>query len=206
MARPQYWMPVFTDAADRDLGVSANGLLAATAIVAHGALPAAVILTGLVLLGAEAISWPGAILAGVLATLALTLVTFASRALHFEGLDVLDLLGNVLASVYGPASGVTIAMLHVAAGTFFAIAWVYGNALAHWPAHWTTGLLWGFVLWGLAFILRAVASSVHYGIQDPSDSSTKATTGAAAPLVSLAGHLVYGLVLGLVYAGATPLF
>lgn len=66
---------------------------------------------------------------------------------------------------------------------------------------WTV-LVWGVVLWLLALLMMTTVGAVHPAIRrgEQEDPDTAATNfGPKTPMGSLIGHLVYGLVLGLLY-------
>ena len=122
-------------------------------------------------------------------------------------MDLLDLLGSMVAPAGTAASRVTGAVVHHVNGALLAIAWAYGVALVDLPANWATGLAWGAILTVLALWMMTAVGSVHPAIRrgeqdDPGPAATN--FGAMTPAGSLMGHLVYGLVLGLLY-DAVPL-
>jgi len=166
------------------------------------AVPAAIVVIGLVAEGADAIDWPGAIVWGVVATAVFTLFSMMGTAMGMTRMDLLDLLGSVVARPGSAASRALGAVMHHANGALLAIAWAFGVALVDLPANWATGLLWGAILTPLALLMMSTIGSVHPAIrrgeqQDPGPAALR--FGAMTPMGSLMGHLVYGLVLGLTY-------
>jgi fatty acid desaturase len=117
-------------------------------------------------------------------------------------MDLLDLLGSMVATPGSTASQTIGAMIHHANGALLAIAWAYGAALVGLPANWLTAIGWGVILWALALLMMSTIGAVHPAIrtgeqEDPGPAATN--FGAMTPVGSLMGHLVYGLVLGLAY-------
>ena len=175
---------------------------AAAVLLVHLVLPVALVVAGLSQLGAGAISWTHAIAAGLVATLAFSLFEMALRSAAVARLDALELLPAVVAAVHNVPSRATVVGLHFGNGALFGVAWAYAAALLAWPANGTTGAVWGTVLWALACVLTAVARRAEHASREgdvrlPGPSSAAVTS-------SLAGHLVYGVVLGLFYAAGYP--
>lgn len=117
-------------------------------------------------------------------------------------MDLLDLLGSIMAQPGSTASRTIGAVIHHVNGALLAIAWAYGAALLGLPANWLTAMGWGVILWALALLMMSAMGSVHPAIregeqEDPGPAATN--FGAMTPVGSLVGHLVYGLVLGLAY-------
>lgn len=166
------------------------------------AIPAAVAIIGIALLGWAEISWLGAIVWGVVATIVFTLFSIMGGAMGMTRMDLLDLLGSMMATPGSTASRAIGAVIHHVNGALLAIAWAYGVALAGLPANWLTAMGWGVILWLLALLMMSTMGSVHPAIrrgeqEDPGPAATN--FGAMTPLGSLIGHLVYGAVLGLAY-------
>ncbi len=166
------------------------------------AIPMAIAIIGIALLEGGEISWLGAIVWGVVATIAFTLFSMMGKAVGMTHMDLLDLLGSMVAPVGSTASRAIGALIHHANGALLAIAWAYGVALVGLPANWLTAVGWGVILWILALLMMSTIGAVHPAIRrgDQEDPGPAATNfGAMTPVGSLMGHLVYGLVLGVAY-------
>jgi fatty acid desaturase len=203
---------------DRRRSVSTSRVSTSRARAEHGALaplglltsvmiPAAIAIIGILALGWGAISWLGAIVWGVMATIAFTAVGMIGKAMGMTRMDLLDLLGSMMAEPGTGASRATGAVIHHMNGALLAVAWAYGTALIGVPANWLTGLAWGVILWALALLMMTTLGAVHPAIRrgeqdDPGPAATN--FGRMTPVGSLIGHLVYGLALGFAYA-AWPL-
>lgn len=165
-------------------------------------IPAAIAIIGIVVLGWDAISWLGAIVWGVVATMAFTLFSMMGKAMGMTRMDLLDLLGSMFTTPGSSTSRSIGATMHHMNGALLAIAWAYGVALLNLPANWLTAMEWGMVLWLLALLMMTTVGSVHPAIkrreqEDPGPAAMN--FGKMTPLGSLIGHLVYGLVLGVLY-------
>lgn len=170
-------------------------------------IPAAIAVIGIFALGLGAIHWIGAIVWGVIATLAFAAFGAMGRSMGMTRLNVADLLGSLMAGAHTAKAKAIGLFMHAMNGAMLAVAWAYGVALMGWPANWATGLVWGVVLWLLALLMLSTMGAVHPAIRrgeqdDPGPAATN--FGKMTPVGSLLGHLVYGLVLGLAYS-AWPL-
>ncbi|SFQ72772.1 hypothetical protein SAMN05421810_11511 [Amycolatopsis arida] len=180
---------------------------AALGLMLAMAPPVALIVFGIAAEGWAAISWVGAIVWGVVASLAFTVFSIMGRAMGMTRMDLLDLLGSTVAR---PGSGAARALglaIHLTNGAVLAVAWAYGTALFGLPANWVTALGWAVVLTALALLMMSMIGGVHPAMRrgeqdDPGPAAIN--FGRMTPMGSLVGHLVYGLVLGLTYS-AWPL-
>lgn len=171
------------------------------------ALPVAIIVAGIIVQGWGAISWLGAVVWGVVAAVAFALVATLGRTMGMTRMDLLDLLGSLVAAPRTAASRTLGAVVHLANGAVLAVAWAYGTALGGLSANVWTALGWGAVVWVLALGMLSTIGSVHPAIRagrqdDPGLAATN--FGAMTPVGILLSHLVWGAVLGLGYA-AWPL-
>lgn len=165
-------------------------------------LPAAVAIIGLLTLGWAAVSWWGLIVWGLVATVAFTAFSMIGNAMGVTRMDLLDLLGSMVAEPGTSKAKSTGLMMHLMNGVLLAIAWAYGVALLGWSATWQTGLVWGVVLWVLALLLMSTIGVIHPAIRagrqdDPGPAARN--FGKMTPMASLLGHIVWGIVLGLGY-------
>lgn len=166
------------------------------------AIPAVFAIIGIIALGWDAISWSGAIIWGIVATIVFTLFSMMGKKMGMTRMDLLDLLGSMFVDPGTSTSKRLGLMMHLMNGALLAIAWAYGAALLNLPANWITAMGWSVVLWLLALMMMSTMGSVHPAIkngtqEDPGPAATN--YGKKTPLGSLIGHLIYGLVLGLLY-------
>lgn len=179
----------------------ATGTATAGLMISMG-IPAAIAIIGIATYGWNAIDWSGAIVWGIVATVAFTLFTMMGKAVGMTNMDLLDLLGSVFAKPGTERSRITGAIIHHLNGALLAVAWAYGVLLMGWTADWSSGLLWGVVLWALALLMMSSIGAVHPAIRrgEQADPGPAATNfGKLTPLGSLFGHIVYGVLLGLLY-------
>lgn len=167
-------------------------------------LPAAVIPIGIAVEGIDAISWAGAIVWGIVATIVFTMVSLMGKAMGMTSMDLLDLLGSSVARPHTRAAKALGGLIHHMNGAVLAVAWAYGAVLIGTSANWVSGAAWGAILWVLALLMMSTMGSVHPAIRrgeqdDPGPAATN--FGTMTPVGSLMGHLVYGIVLGLTYNG-----
>lgn len=170
-------------------------------------VPVAVIIAGIVADGLGAISWVGAALWGVVATVAFTLFTVMGKAVGMTDMDLLDLLGSMFATPHTAASRGLGAAMHHMNGAILGIAGAYAAVLVDVQLDWLAGLAWGAVLWALALLMMSTIGSVHPAIRNHSqdDPGPAATDfGSMTPVGSLMGHAVWGVLLGVLY-NAWPL-
>jgi hypothetical protein len=187
--------------AEHTLSWGALGLMVSMVV------PVGLIVAGVAAQGWTAISWAGAIVWGIVATAVFTVFSMMGRAMGMTRMDLLDLLGSMVARPGSTASKTTGLMVHHVNGAILAVAWAYGAALFGWPANWATGLVWGAVLTVRALLMMSTIGTVHPAMrrgQEPDPGPAATNFGSVTPLGSLLGHLVYGLVLGLTYS-AWPL-
>lgn len=175
---------------------------AAMGLMASMGIPALIAIIGIAVLGWGAIHWLGAIIWGIVATFAFTLFSMMGAAMGMTRMDLLDLLGSMMATPHTSTARRIGAAIHHMNGALLAVAWAYGAALIGAPANWASALVWGFILWLLALLMMTTIGPVHPAIRhgqqdDPGPAATH--FGRMTPVGSLLGHLVYGIVLGLTY-------
>lgn len=166
------------------------------------AAPAAIAIIGVAALGFDEIHWLGAIVWGVVATVAFSVLGVMGTATGMTRMDIFDTLGSWIASAGTSRARVLGILMHHTNGALLAIAWAYGVALVDLPANWWTALLWGGILTALTWVMMSTIGSVHPAIRrgelaDP--GFMLLNLGRMTPLGSLMGHLAYGLVLGIAY-------
>jgi hypothetical protein len=171
------------------------------------AVPVAVIAAGIVLEGWGAINWASAVVWGAVATVVFTLFSMMGKAMGMTRMDLLDLLGSVATRPHTPQSKAVGAVVHLMNGAILAVGWAYAARLIGVELNWVSAMAWGAVLWLLALLMMSTMGAVHPAIRQrrQDDPGTAATNfGTMTPVGSLMGHLVWGAVLGLLYA-AWPL-
>jgi hypothetical protein len=152
--------------------------------------------------------WAGWAVFGVLATVLLTSVLLAAQLSGWTRLDLPLILGTLVVGDPDQARAVGF-VLHVAAGQFFAPFYAAGFAALD-RSDWWLGALFGAVHALVALtVLVPLLPGVHPRMASERAGPDSIATleppgllalnyGASTPAVTLAAHLVYGAVLGLV--------
>lgn len=166
------------------------------------AIPAAIAVIGLIALGFDEIEWLAAVVWGVVATVAFSIAGVMGTTTGMTRMDIFNTLGSWFAPAGSGTARALGVVMHHTNGALLAIAWAYGVALVDLPANWWTGLAWGGILTVLTWLMMSTIGTVHPAIRrgeldDP--GFMMRNLGAMTPLGSLMGHLIYGLVLGLLY-------
>jgi hypothetical protein len=166
------------------------------------AVPAAIAIIGIAALGFDEIDWLAAIVWGVVATVAFSVLGVMGTATGMTRMDIFDTLGSWIALARTRRARTIGILMHHTNGALLAIAWAYGVALVDLPANWWTALLWGGILTALTWLMMSTIGAVHPAIrrgelEDP--GFMMLNLGGMTPVGSLMGHLAYGLVLGIAY-------
>lgn len=175
---------------------------AAMGLMLSMGLPMLIGIWGVVQFGWSAISWPGAIVWGIVASLCFTLFSLMGKAMGMSRMDLLDLLGSMFVTPHSSASRALGFVIHHMNGALLAVGWAYGALLVGMKQDWFSALIWGIILWVLALIMLTSMGPFHPAIRrgEEEDPGMAATNfGKMTPVGSLIGHFVYGLVLGLLY-------
>lgn len=165
-------------------------------------IPAALFLAGLFAEGFEAVSWLGAIVWGVVAGLVMTGVTRMARTAGMTRMNLLDMLGSMVAEPGTDKSRNIGLAMHLVDSALLALAWVYTMAWFNWPANWFTGLLWGAFISVLALLMLSSIGVIHPKIRqgrqdDPGPAAIN--MGKMTPVGLVIDHLIYGFLLGILY-------
>jgi uncharacterized membrane protein YagU involved in acid resistance len=147
--------------------------------------------------------WRSAIVAGVVATAVMTILMYLGKVMGMP-MDMPRMLGLM---VVGPRSGaVTIFGLvaHVMMGVVFAIIYVLLFNLFGIAPSWQRGAIFGAVhgvLAGLAFgMMPALHPRMGDGEELPTPGLFGRNLGAVVPIAIIVLHVVFGMVVGGVYA------
>lgn len=180
---------------------TSRGAAAAGLAISMG-VPLLLIVWGIAALGLDAIDWVGAIVWGLLATVAFTLAGLIGRRTGMTDLDIVEVLGSTVADPGSGEARSVGALLHLVNGAVLAVAWVYTVGLLGLEATWVTALGWAVVLAILALVMLSSIGPFHPAVRagklrEPGLAGMN--FGRMTPAGSLMGHLVYGLVLGLGY-------
>jgi hypothetical protein len=143
-----------------------------------------------------------AVLAGIAATAAMTILMIVGAKMGMPEMPMTRMLGSMFAS---PDRATLLGMImhFIIGGVLFSLAyaWVIEPRLPGGAA--VRGLIYGFVVWIVAGLMMPVVGMMHPLIKAGRMRSPGlfmiGMGGMLAPVGSLMGHLLYGLVLGSAY-------
>lgn len=142
-----------------------------------------------------------AIVAGLVATLVFTVILMMAPRMGMPKMDIVELLG----SMFGKPNPVLGWMMHLMMGAIFALvyAFLWSNGIG--AATWFSGLVFGAVHWLVVGVMMAMIPMMHAGIKSgavkaPGMWMTGNGGGMMAFMGGLVGHMIFGLVVALVYA------
>jgi uncharacterized membrane protein YagU involved in acid resistance len=134
----------------------------------------------------------GAIVAGLAGTAVMTMLMYAAPLMGMPKMDIAGMLGTMFVSKKQMA--VVLGMImHFVAGVIFALVYALLWSLGLGSATWWWGLIFGAVHGIIAIVMIPIIMRMH----------PRKPEMAGRPMVmagQLMGHLVYGLVVALVYA------
>lgn len=142
----------------------------------------------------------GAVIAGVVASLVFSMVLAVAPKMGMPKMDIVSLLG----SMFGKPNQALGWMMHLMMGIVFALiyAFLWSNGIG--AAIWTGGLVFGAVHWLIVGMVMGMIPMMHVGIksgavQAPGLWMTN-NGGLMAFMGGLVGHIIFGIVVALVYA------
>ncbi|NOZ48460.1 MAG: hypothetical protein GXP37_00235 [Chloroflexi bacterium] len=133
-----------------------------------------------------------AIVAGLFGTLAMTLLMMLAPKMGMPKMDIMGLLGSMFAADSGSAKKIGV-ILHLMMGVIFALIYALLWQLGLGSITWVWGLIFGLVHGLIVIMMMPVMMRMHP--RPPAMAS-----GMAALAGQMMGHLVFGLVMVLVYA------
>ena len=141
--------------------------------------------------------WTGIVIAGLVGTAVITVLMYAGPMMGMPRMDIAQMLGSMALPIGGAAFAVGMAA-HFVSGVVFAIVYALVWAGLGVAPSWWTGLLFGAVHFVVAGMGMAMMPALHPKIKKGSLPSPMAG-GAKGVAGMLMGHLVFGLVVALVY-------
>lgn len=140
------------------------------------------------------------VIAGIIATIVFTTVLMMAPKMGMPKMDIVSLLG----SMFGKPNQALGWMMHLMMGIIFALiyAFLWSNGIV--TATWTSGLVFGAVHWLVVGVVMGMIPMMHVGIksgavQAPGMWMTN-SGGFMAFMGGLVGHMIFGVVIALVYA------
>jgi hypothetical protein len=141
------------------------------------------------------------VIAGIIATIVFTTVLMMAPKMGMPKMDIVSLLGSMFSAKTNLALGW---MMHLMMGVVFALiyAFLWANGIG--AATWTGGLIFGAVHWLVVGVIMSMIPMMHVGIksgavQAPGMWMTN-SGGIMAFMGGLVGHMIFGVVIALVYA------
>jgi Family of unknown function (DUF6789) len=142
----------------------------------------------------------GAIIAGVVGTIVMTIVMVMAPKMGMPKMDIVGMLGSMFSAEGNRMMGMG---MHFVMGVVFAI--IYGLL---WQANigevsWLGGIIFGAVHWLVSGAMMGGMGMMHAGVKAgtvnaPGPYMTK-NGGMMAFMGGLVGHIIFGLVVALVY-------
>jgi len=142
----------------------------------------------------------GAIVAGLAATAVFTMVMIMAPKMGMPKMDIVAMLGTMLGKENRLLGWMMHAVMGIIFGLIYAFLWSRGIGSATWP--W--GLAFGGAQWLIVGIIMGMIPMMHVGIKRgiakaPGLWMTN-NGGMMAFVGGLIGHLIFGLVIALVYS------
>lgn len=141
-----------------------------------------------------------AVIAGVVASLVFSMILAVAPRMGMPKMDIVGLLG----SMFGKPNQALGWMMHLMMGIVFALiyAFLWSNGIG--AATWVGGLIFGAIHWLIVGVVMGMIPMMHVGIkngvvQAPGMWMTN-NGGLMAFIGGLVGHMIFGIVIALVYA------
>jgi len=141
----------------------------------------------------------GAIISGLTGTLAISMVMALAPRMGLPKMDIVDLLSTM----FGKENRILGWMMHLMMGVIFAIVYSLVWSFGIGGPTYVSGLIFGAIHWLIVGVIMGMIPMLHQGIKSgdveaPGLWMTK-QGGAMAFFGGLLGHMVFGLVVALVY-------
>ncbi len=142
-----------------------------------------------------------AIVAGLAGTLVMSMVMALAPKMGFPKMDIVGMLSSMFSKKSIPVLGW---MMHLMMGVVFALIYAFLWSKGVGAGTWVYGLVFGAIHWMIVGIIMVMIPMLHVGIRS---GSVKAPGiymagnggGVKAFLGGLMGHMLFGLVVALVY-------
>lgn len=143
------------------------------------------------------------VFAGFLATAAMTALMYMAPLMGVPKMDIATMLGTMFSTNPSVAFAIGIAMHFMLGSVLLAIPYFYLIEFKFRDTPWLGGAIWGFLLWGVAnLMVMPMMGFVHPLVRSgamPAPGLLMLQLGILAPIGSLMGHLLYGVVLARAY-------
>ena len=140
-----------------------------------------------------------AIISGIVGTIVLSLVMVVAPLMGMPKMDIVGLLSTM----FGKPNRILGWMIHLMMGVVFALIYAFLWSLGFGNPNWLIGLIFGGVHWLIVGLIMAMIPLMHAGIKsgevDPPGLWMTNQGGMMAFLGGLMGHMIFGLVVAVVY-------
>ncbi len=134
----------------------------------------------------------GAVAAGLIGTAIMTMLMYSAPMMGMPKMDIMGMLGTMVTPRKETATGLGL-VIHFMMGVIFALIYAFLWRLGIGSATWLWGLIFGAVHGVIAIVMMPMMLRMHP--RPPVIASGPMTMAG-----QLMGHLVYGLIVALVYA------
>jgi hypothetical protein len=143
-----------------------------------------------------------AIIAGLVATLVMSMMLALAPKMGFPKMDIVGMLSTMFSKKGIPALGW---LMHLMMGIIFALIYAFLWSKGIGSATWLYGLAFGAIHWLIVGIIMVMIPMVHVGIRAgtamaPGLYMTGNGGGVKAFIGGMMGHMIFGLFVALVYA------
>jgi hypothetical protein len=140
-----------------------------------------------------------AIIAGLVGTVAISMVMAMAPKMGMPKMDIVDMLSTM----FGKPNRTLGWMMHFMMGIIFALIYSFIWAIGVGSATWLFGLIFGAIHWLIVGMVMGMIPMMHVGIKNgevgaPGLWMTN-NGGLMAFVGGLMGHMVFGLVVALIY-------
>jgi len=141
-----------------------------------------------------------AVISGILGTLAISMVMAVAPKMGMPKMDIVDMLSTM----FGKPNRVLGWMMHLMMGVVFALAYAFLWSIGIGSDGWLSGLIFGAGHWMIVGLMMGLIPIMHAGIKNGDVEAPglwMTNQGGMLSFVGgLMGHMVFGLVVALVYA------
>ena len=141
-----------------------------------------------------------AVISGILGTLAISMVMAVAPKMGMPKMDIVDMLSTM----FGKPNRVLGWMMHLVMGVVFALIYAFLWSQGIGSPDWLSGLIFGAAHWLVVGLMMGVIPIMHAGIKNGDVEAPGLWMTNQGGMLSfiggLMGHMVFGLVVALVYA------
>ena len=141
-----------------------------------------------------------AIISGLVGTIAISVVMPVAPMMGMPKMDIVGLLSTM----FGKPNRFLGWMMHMMMGVVFALIYAFLWSVGIGTPNWLFGLIFGAVHWLIVGLIMGMIPLMHAGIKsgdvDPPGLWMTNQGGKMAFLGGLMGHMIFGLIVALVYA------